>query len=188
MKRLSLLSVLLGLSACATTYQPQSFTGGFSDYMTAPDEAVVIFRGNGYTSPERVGEMAALRAAEVTLAHGYRYFVLTGLGDLSRQSLFTTPGYAHTYGSVFGYGNYGTVTANTTITPPQTFRIYKPGVTLSIKMANDQKSLEPFGAFVPALGGKARPKDAAFLSQSLRQFLGIKSTSARLTPKHRFEL
>jgi hypothetical protein len=84
------------LVGCATSYQPESFTGGFSDYMTAPDEAVVTFRGNGYTSPERVVEITALRCAEVTLQRGYRYFVITGVSDISRSFSFTTPGYATT--------------------------------------------------------------------------------------------
>ena len=78
-------------------------------------------------------------------------------------------------GSVFGYGNYATANATTVITPPQTFNIHKPAITLSIKMSNDSKSLEPFGTSL--LGQKAHPKDAAFLSNSLRQFLGIKSAS-----------
>lgn len=72
--RLLLLS-LLSLASCATTYQRQSLAGGFSDYLTAPDEAIVMFHGNGYTSIERVIATTALRCAEVTLAHGYRYFV-----------------------------------------------------------------------------------------------------------------
>jgi hypothetical protein len=88
------------VTGCATSYQPESFTGGFSDYMTAPDEAVVTFRGNGFTAAEHVVEMAALRCAEVTPQHGYRYFVLMGVADLSRTSSFTTPGYARTTGSV----------------------------------------------------------------------------------------
>jgi hypothetical protein len=166
---------LLALAGCATSYQPQSFTGGFSDYMTAPDEAVVIFHGNGYTSAERVVAMTALRCAEVALAHGYRFFVEIGMADLSRQSSFTTPGYASTYGSASAFGNFATGTATTTVTPPQTFNIYKPGLMVSIKMSNDEKSLEPVGMMIN--GQKAPPKDAAFLSNSLRQFLGIKSQS-----------
>jgi hypothetical protein len=39
MNRLALLS-LLAVASCATGYQPKSLTGGFSDYMTAPDEAI----------------------------------------------------------------------------------------------------------------------------------------------------
>jgi len=40
---------------------------------------------------------------------------------------------SYTYGDVSGFGNFATVSANTTITPPQTFNSYKPGVMLSIK-------------------------------------------------------
>jgi len=87
---------LLALASCATDYQPQGFTGGYSDYLTAPDEAVITFHGNGYTAPERVGQMAALRCAEVTLQHSYRYFIIIGASDLSGTTSFTTPGYAHT--------------------------------------------------------------------------------------------
>src|SRR5258708_6276789 len=175
MKRLSLL-IFLALMGCETGYQPQSFTGGYSEFLTAPDEAVITFHGNGYTSVERVSEMTALRCAEVTLKNGYRYFVGTSIADLSSQSSFTTPGYAHTYGSATAFGNYATGTATTTITTPQTFNFYKPAIMVSIKMSNDQKSLEPIG--MVNNGQKARPNDAAFLSQSLRQALGIKSASA----------
>ena len=41
MKRFAILLWIGFLAGCATEYQPQSFTGGFSDYMTAPDEAMV---------------------------------------------------------------------------------------------------------------------------------------------------
>jgi hypothetical protein len=126
-KHFALLS-LLALVSCATGYQPQSFTGGFSGYLTAPDEAVIIFHGNGYTSAERVIEMAALRCADVTLQHGYHYFVGVSMADLSTNASFTTPGYASTYGSVFGYGNYATANATTIITPPQRFNIYRPAI------------------------------------------------------------
>jgi len=173
MKRFAILLWIGLLAGCATGYQPQSFTGGFSDYMTAPDEAVVTFHGNGYTPAERVVEMAALRCAEVTLQHGYRYFALTNVADLSGTSSFTTPGYAQTTGYASAFGNFATGSATTTYQPPQTFRFYKPAVQLAIRMSNDQGSLETAGIVVN--GQKVRPKDAAFLSNSLRQLLGIKS-------------
>ena len=104
MKALTLLSCLT-LVGCATGYQPQSFTGGYSDFLQAPDVATITYRGNGYTDVLRVVEMAALHCCDVTLQHGYRYCVLVGAGDLSRTSSFTTPGYAYTSGSAFGtYG------------------------------------------------------------------------------------
>src|SRR5208282_3974594 len=103
-----ILALSLLFASCATDYQPQGFTGGYSDYLTAPDEAVITFHGNGYTAPERVGQMAALRCAEVTLEHSYRYFIIIGASDLSGTTSFTTPGYAHTYGSAFATGNFAT--------------------------------------------------------------------------------
>jgi len=57
------LVVSLALASCATDYQPQGFTGGYSDYLTAPDEAVITFHDNGIHSSGIVGEMASLRCA-----------------------------------------------------------------------------------------------------------------------------
>jgi hypothetical protein len=160
----------LTLAGCATSYHPEGFTGGFSDYMVAPDEAIIMFNGNGFTGGTRVLSMAALRCAEVTLEHGYRYFVATEVVDTSSQASFTTPGYANTYGSASVYGNFITGNATTTFTPPQTRTINRPGLLVAIKMSNNQASLAPLGTFVN--GQKVTPKDAAFLSNSLRQFVG----------------
>jgi len=137
--------------------------------------AVVTLHGNGYTAAERVIEMAMLRCADVTLQHGYRYFVVTGVSDVSRTSSFTTPGYANTYGSATAFGNYATGSAFTTYSPPQTFRFYKPGIQVVIQMAADPRQLETNALVFN--GRKARPQDAAFLSQSLRGHLGIKGAS-----------
>jgi hypothetical protein len=161
----------IALVGCETSYQPQSFTGGYSEFLTAPDEAVITFHGNGFTSGERVVEMTALRCAEVTIAHGYRYFVGTSASDMSSQSSFTTPGYAQTYGTASAYGNFATGTATTTYVPPQRFNVNKPAVMVSIKMSNDQKALEPYGMVIN--GQKVRPRDATFLRTSLRQALGL---------------
>lgn len=135
----------IALVGCETGYQPQSFAGGYSEVLTAPDEAVITFSGNGFTSGERVLKMAALRCAEVTLAHGYRYFVETGL---STQSSFTTPGYAQTYCYPTAFGTFAIGTASTPYIPPQQFYVYKPALTVSIKMSNDQKALEPYGMVI----------------------------------------
>jgi hypothetical protein len=65
------------LAGCATSYQLQGFTGGYSGFLAAPDETTITFRGNGYTDPFRVGEMATLRwrrcdaPARVPLLHHY---------------------------------------------------------------------------------------------------------------------
>jgi hypothetical protein len=48
--------------------------GGYSDTALAPDVYKISFGGNGYTTQERATDFAVLRAAELTLSHGYRYF------------------------------------------------------------------------------------------------------------------
>lgn len=141
----------IALVGCETGYQAQSFAGEYSEVLTAPDEAVITFSGNGFTSRERVLKMAALRCAEVTLAHGYRYFVGTGASHTS----FTTPGYAQTYCYPTAFGNFAIGTASTPYIPPQQFYVYKPALTVSIKMSNDQKALEPYGMVIN--GQKVRP-------------------------------
>jgi hypothetical protein len=168
----------LTLASCATSYQPKGFTGGFSDFMVASDEAVITFNGNGFTDVMRVLTMAGLRCSEVTLAHGYKYFIVTEFVDMSSQSSFTTPGYANTYGGASVYGNFIAGSATTTFTPPMTHTINKPGVMVAIKMSNNKSSLDSLGATIN--GQKFSPKDAAFFSNSLRQFLGKKTNQQQL--------
>src|SRR4030088_1304545 len=59
----------------------------------------------------------------------------------------------------------GSFSSNTIITPPQTYNVHKPALTIAIKMSNNEKSLEPYG--MVTAGVKARPSDAAVLIQSL---------------------
>ena len=71
-----LLSILcLLLAGCATSYQPKSYTGGYTDTKLDDDKYRVTFSGNQHTSADRVEEYALLRAAEITLEYGYSHFV-----------------------------------------------------------------------------------------------------------------
>jgi hypothetical protein len=70
------LSAACWLTSCATSYQPLSFTGGYSDQRLDNNTAQVSFRGNAYTAPETVHSYLLRRCAEVTLQNGYNYFVL----------------------------------------------------------------------------------------------------------------
>jgi hypothetical protein len=124
MKQAFGLALALLFAGCATSYQPQGFGGGFSDVMTAPDSALVTFKGNGYTGSERVIQMALLRSAELTLQHGYRYFAVTGTNDISRSYLHVTT------------GDIATIHSGV-----------KPGIVYSIRMANDKNALMPYEAY-----------------------------------------
>ena len=67
MRTIAAASASLVLVACATAYQPQSFSGGFSETQLDKNVFRVSFKGNGYTNAERAEEMALLRSAELAL-------------------------------------------------------------------------------------------------------------------------
>src|SRR6516164_7347777 len=68
----------LALAACTTptVYQPASGPDavGFSEYRIEPGRYRVFFHGGSGAPPERVMDLALLRAAELTLAGGYDWF------------------------------------------------------------------------------------------------------------------
>lgn len=66
---------LLVLS-CATPYQPQGLTGGFSEQKISDSAFWVEFSGNGYASQDRVWNFWIYRCAELTLQNGYDYFTV----------------------------------------------------------------------------------------------------------------
>jgi len=171
------LGAVLVLSGCATGYQSTGLTGGYSDTQLAPDVYRVVFRGNGYTAPERAQDFALLRASELTLQRGFTCFAIIDERHSTSPSSFTTPGHADTtaYGSGYSSGNiylnpYGGsysgtssayVNAHTTYTPPQTYIFYKPKTGIMVRAFQTKPG--DFFTF-----------DATFLQQSLKQKYRIK--------------
>jgi len=144
------------LSGCATSYHQKGFTGGYSETQLAPDVFRVNFQGNGYTSSERAQDFALLRAAELSLERGFRYFALLDETSSNKLSTFTTSGSAYTTGSAYGIGNTATYSGHTTYTPGQTFLISKPHTGLLVRgFTNKPNDIYTF--------------DAEFLRQSLKQ-------------------
>lgn len=76
-KILTVISLAVFLSACATPYQKVGFGGGYSETQLSGNMFNVRFQGNGFTSHERVSDLALLRCAEVCLEHGFGFFVIT---------------------------------------------------------------------------------------------------------------
>ena len=65
------------MTGCATTYQKEGFfSNGYSDHRLQKDVFVVTFRANELTLPDQVYQLALQRAAELTLKHHYKYFVI----------------------------------------------------------------------------------------------------------------
>ncbi len=158
---LSVLATLF-LTACATTYQPQSFSGGFSETQLDKNVFRVSFRGNGYTDRERAEDFALLRSAELTLKNGFTHFVIVDGRSGTDYSAFTTPTQSTTYGSANVYGNTAYGRSTTTTTGGQTVLIQKPSSTNTIVCLNGK----PEGVFA---------YDASFIYRSLREKYGLKS-------------
>lgn len=138
MRTLFIFLLTIYLIGCATAYQKESATGGYSSTQLDTNVFQVTFKGNGSTSRERASDFALLRSAELTLEHGFEYFVIIDAQQYSKNSTFTTPVTSttnintNTYGTAYGYGNYGTYsgntygTATTTTYGGQTYLISKP--------------------------------------------------------------
>lgn len=81
MKHLAILSCLavacILLAGCAAPYKQLGSTGGFDQRQLTRNQFDVGFSGNQYTSGQRAVDLCLLRCAELTLGHGFRYFVIT---------------------------------------------------------------------------------------------------------------
>ncbi|MFO1311024.1 MAG: hypothetical protein U1F41_03060 [Burkholderiales bacterium] len=153
------------VTACATAYQKQSFTGGFDETQLQPNVYRVTFKGNGYTSAERAADYALLRCAELTLQNGFAYFAIVEAGEGATTGSFTTPTQSYTTGSATAYGSGRTVNAygqsTTTTYGGQTFHFSKPSSSNTILMVNSKDEVN------------GMVYDARFLYGSLSSKYGI---------------
>jgi len=133
-----LLIVLTGVAGCSTPYQQRGFRGGYSDNQIGQDTVLISFKGNGYTSRERVQLYLLYRCAEVTQHDGYDYFVVTN-GDTEAKTGYVSNYTATTYNS--GIGSAQTFGAGTA-TP-----IRKYGTDAMIKMFKGHKPSDDPNAY-----------------------------------------
>ena len=143
MKILTITALLLALQGCATAYQSQGFSGGYSETQLDENVFTVTFNGNGYTRGERATDFTLLRSAELTLERGYKYFVIVNSYGDTQQSTFQTPTNSYTTGTINSYGNTSTLNATTNTYGGQTFLISKPSRSNTIVCYEDK----PEGAF-----------------------------------------
>lgn len=133
MKRLIFVCpIVIMLGACSTSYQSVGFTGGYED--TRLDENVfsISFRGNAYTSGQRAQDFALLRAAELTLQHGYKYFAIINSDSYISTTTYTTPTETKTRAQVRYYGGTAYGESKSTTTGGDTYTFNKPRVSLMI--------------------------------------------------------
>jgi len=83
---LCLLVITTFTAGCATPYQSASKGDGYSDYRVSTDLFAVSFRGNTSTREETVDKYLIRRASEITLEHGFKYFVVLWEKERTRSS------------------------------------------------------------------------------------------------------
>jgi hypothetical protein len=156
-------AIIAGISAlfitsCATPYGPNSNrnTGGYSETRYSPDVAKISFHGNALTSSEQAHDYSILRAGELCLQLGYKYFFIgSDKVDVSTSTI-RTAGYSSTTGSVYGVSPFGANYSQSSVYQPgQTIDLQKPSATLLVKFFHRER--KELGTL-----------DAAFIVESLR--------------------
>ena len=77
-RRLAAVLLLAAVGGCATGYRSDSPIGGYSETQLERNVFRVTYRGNITTKQAETDDLALIRAAEVSLAHGFHYFVSSG--------------------------------------------------------------------------------------------------------------
>ncbi len=126
------LLITVALSACATSYQKISHTGGYSETRLDKNVFIVSFNGNGYTSVERARDFALLRSAELTLENDYMFFATFDENDRVDTSFYKTPESYDTNVNLNTYGNQTYGTATTRKSGGKIYTSSKPQATLKI--------------------------------------------------------
>jgi hypothetical protein len=142
-KVLALLPIA-ALTACATAYQPDGLSGGFTETQLDTNVFRVSFRGNGYTRADRAEDMALLRSAEIALKNGFTHFAIADSKSRTDYSSFTTPIQSSTTGTVSSYGNTAFLNARTSTTGGQTFVTAKPSATNTIVCFKGKPEISAF--------------------------------------------
>ena len=74
-KTLPALALAALLAGCAAP-PPADWDGWYMAQRLGPDSFAVVYGGDGAATPRQAFDLLRLRAAEVTLAHGYKYFTV----------------------------------------------------------------------------------------------------------------
>ncbi|HYG33508.1 MAG TPA: hypothetical protein VEC99_01910 [Clostridia bacterium] len=161
---LALVPALL-LCSCATDFRPAKKNGsGYSDEQVAADQFRVGYKGKFDASLEDAYDFALLRAAQVTLQHGFSCFAVVDVTNTSSVKEFISRDRVYSgaledplYGSFFGHPERGTF-----VTVEQKHQHCRPGTSLLIK-CYQSKPETPF------------TYDAASLQATLKQKHKMKS-------------
>jgi hypothetical protein len=117
--RILFVLMALFLSACATSYQPDGYSGGYRDRQVGDNQYLVSFRGNGFTKQATVEDYAFRRAQEICEQTGFRRFQLLSK-DGSRKEEAIGQKTASCTSSGYRTGSYYNTNAECTESEPTT--------------------------------------------------------------------
>lgn len=132
--------LLIILCGCATPYRSQSgfrgwmFGGGYHDMQLSDRMFRITFAGNDSTSRDRVERHLLRRCAEVTLAHGARYFSLVDQIETVEQVPVVIPG---NYSAITTDSLVSTITTGT-VQPAQQIGLSQITLTAVIELLGDR--------------------------------------------------
>jgi hypothetical protein len=149
------------LAGCATSYKSKGFGGGYSETQLAPDSFRVMFRGNAYTSPERMQDFALLRAADIVEQHGFTCFAVENERSSTAVEGDKTSGTSVTSGSVETSGSEAYMTGQSSRTRMQIYDFDNPQTGLLVRAFQTK----PANVFT---------FEVSSLQRSIRQKYGIK--------------
>jgi hypothetical protein len=164
LKLIALGSIVAITGACATSYQSKSFTGGFSETQLSANSFQIYFQGNGYTREERAEDFTLLRSAEISLEHGFPYFIIVDEKAGASTSIYTTPTQTTTTGQATVVGNTAYGSATSTRTGGHSFLIRMPSARNTILCFKEKPEVQGI------------VYEAAFVAQSIRSKYGMTAT------------
>lgn len=151
-----ILLVSLFMAGCATTYNKESFTGGYSVIQLSEDVYKITFSGNAYIGRETVAEYCLLRSSEITIEKGFNYFTLIDGDKYTVDHTASMP--IVSQGNIVATGNTAQVSNITYGGGPMSFS--KP-VSVNIIKLHETK---PKGMYY----------DASIINKSIKSKYGIK--------------
>lgn len=135
MKKLIATCVVALLSGCGlfAPYTKLANGYGYTDIRLAPDVARVTFKSVDQGRGVHIEELVLMRSAEVTLANGYRYFVVTSEERETTNSSYDEPAVSTTTEVVTRKNGEREATSSTASTAAKSTEVKQPRITQLIR-------------------------------------------------------
>jgi len=147
MRTLVALAAVIALVGCATSYGKYGLLGGYSDSRIDANTFSISVDNNGFTSQQTTSLHALYRAAELTAANDFDYFVIVSGANNSTTMAMVMPGSSTSQTTVNAYGSSATASTTTRYAPTTVVPIVLPNSTIVIKTFKGTKPNELANAY-----------------------------------------